>query len=228
MLIIPDVLKREQVRHVLDVLARSQFVDGRVTAGEMARDVKRNLQFKRPENQPVEIEQIVGRALMLNRTFQDFAMPKHMAPPTFSKYEPGMEYGTHVDTPLMGHGATMRSDLSLTVFLSDPADYDGGELTVETGFGEQAVKLPPGWVVVYSSTTLHRVRPVTRGARLVGLSWVQSFVKDEGMREILYDIAIATQALDKPPEGSEAEHRLAIKNRLYKAYANLVRRQAEV
>jgi PKHD-type hydroxylase len=162
------------------------------------------------------------------RTFQDFALPKQLAPPTFSKYEPGMEYGTHVDTPLMGHGATMRSDLSLTVFLSDPSSYDGGELTVETGVGEQTVKLPPGWAVVYTSTTLHRVRPVTRGARLVGLSWVQSFVKDEGMREILHDIAVATQALDKPPEPSEAEHRQAIKNRLYKAYANLVRRQAEV
>jgi PKHD-type hydroxylase len=228
MLVIPDVLKQEQVRHVLDVLARSPFVDGRATAGEMARDVKRNLQFKRPDNQPVEIEQIVGRALMLNRTFQDFAMPKHLAPPTFSKYEPGMEYGTHVDTPLMGHGATMRSDLSLTVFLSDPASYGGGELTVETGFGEQAVKLPPGWVVVYTSTALHRVSPVTRGARLVGLSWVQSFIKDEGMREILYDIAVATQALDKPGGAADAAHVLAIKNRLYKAYANLMRRQAEV
>jgi PKHD-type hydroxylase len=219
---IPQVLSRDQAARILDVLAGGDFVDGRLSAGEMARDVKHNLEYQRPENKPTEIDQMVGTGLMGSRTFHDFALPKQIAPPIFSRYEPGMEYGTHVDTALMGRTSVIRSDLSLTLFLSDPASYDGGELTVETTFGEQQVKLPPGPAVVYASTTLHRVAPVTRGARIVALSWVQSYVRDEGMREILFDLAIATQALDTG--GSPGD----IKNRLYKTYANLMRREAEV
>lgn len=225
---IPQVLKRDEVQHILGVLDGGEFVDGKLSAGAMAREVKRNLEYQRPENKPTKIDQIVGRGLLANRTFQDFVLPKQIAPPIFSKYEPGMEYGLHVDTPLMGQQSVIRSDLSLTLFLSDPTSYDGGELTVLTAYGEQMVKLPSGDAVVYQSTSLHRVTPVTRGARIVALSWVQSYVKDEGMREVLHDIALATQALDQPPEGSEAEHRYAIKNRLFKAYANLMRRQADV
>ncbi len=219
---IPGVLSRDQAAHILDVLAAGEFVDGRLSAGEMARDVKRNLEYQRPENKPTEIDQIVGAGLLGNRTFQDFALPNRIAPPIFSRYEPGMEYGTHVDTALMGRAAVIRSDLSLTLFLSDPASYDGGELTIETAHGDQQVKLPPGDAVVYASTTLHRVAPVTSGMRIVALSWVQSYVRDAGMRDILHDLSSATQALDRG--GPPAE----IKNRLFKAYANLMRREAEV
>ena len=215
----PEVLSRDQTARILGVLATGEFVDGRLSAGEMARDVKRNLEYQRPENKPTEIDQIVGAGLLGNRAFQDFALPKHIAPPIFSRYEPGMEYGTHVDTALMGRTNVIRSDLSLTLFLSDPASYDGGELTAS---GEQQVKLPPGDVVVYASTTLHRVAPVTRGARVVALSWVQSYVRDEGMRDILHDLSSATQALDGGGSATD------IKNRLFKAYANLMRCEAEV
>ncbi len=225
---IPQLLNREEVQHILAVLERGEFVDGRLSAGELSREVKHNLEYKRPEDKTTEIDQIVGRGLLGNRMFQDFALPKHITPPIYSRYEPGMEYGLHVDTPLMGKTSVIRSDLSVTLFLSDPTTYDGGELAVDTTYGEQMVKLPPGDAVVYLSTSLHRVAAVTRGQRIAALSWVQSFVKDEGMREVLFDIAQATQALDHPPEESEAEHLHTIKNRLFKAYANLMRRHADV
>ncbi len=219
---IPGVLSRDQATCILDVLATGEFVDGRLSAGEMARDVKRNLEYQRPENKPTEIDQIVGAGLLGNRAFQDFALPRHIAPPIFSRYEPGMEYGSHVDTALMGRASVIRSDLSLTLFLSDPASYDGGELTIETAAGERQIKLASGDAVVYASTTLHRVAPVTRGARVVALSWVQSYVRDEGMRDILHDLSSATQALDGGGSATD------IKNRLFKAYANRMRREAEV
>ncbi len=219
---IPGVLSRDQATCILDVLATGEFVDGRLSAGEMAREVKRNLEYQRPENKPTEIDQIVGAGLLANRAFQDFALPRHIAPPIFSRYEPGMEYGSHVDTALMGRASVIRSDLSLTLFLSDPASYDGGELTIETAAGERRIKLASGDAVVYASTTLHRVAPVTGGVRVVALSWVQSYVRDQGMREILHDLSSATQALDGDASTTD------IKNRLFKAYANLMRREAEV
>ena len=135
-----------------------------------------------------------------------------------------MAYGPHVDTPLMGRQSVIRTDLALTLFLSDPASYGGGELTVAAEYGEQAIKLPAGDAVVYPATSLHHVTPVTDGARTVALGWVQSYVRDAGMREILHDIQQATQALDAVSD----EGLPAIKTRLFKAYANLMRRAAEV
>jgi PKHD-type hydroxylase len=220
---IPQMLKRDEVDHILNVLRDGQFVDGKLSAGHMARDVKNNLEYQRPDNEPAEIDGIVGRALLASNTFQDFALPKQIAPPIYSKYVPGMDYGTHVDAPLMGQQSMLRSDLSMTLFLSDPTSYDGGELTVGTTFGDQEVKLAPGDAVLYPSTTLHRVQPVTRGERIVVLSWIQSFIKDEGMREIMFDLATASRQLQQP--GADLGE---LGNRFYKVYANLMRRQAEV
>ena len=217
---IPQILKRDEVDHILNALRGGQFVDGKLSAGEMAREVKNNLEYQRPGNEPVEIDQIVGRALMTNNIFQDFALPKEIATPIYSKYALGMEYGEHVDSPLMPN---LRSDLSMTLFLSDPTSYDGGELTVGTSFGDQEIKLAAGDAVLYQSTTLHRVQPVTRGERIVVLSWIQSFIKDEGMREIMFDLATASRQLREPGANNEQ-----IGNQLYKVYANLLRRQAEV
>lgn len=221
---IPDVLTADEVRHARDFLSRGKFVDGRHTAAAMANEVKNNLEYQRPEQKMTEIDQLVMSRLMQNDIFQDFALPKLLAPPIFSQYREGMEYGTHVDTPLMGQNGLMRSDLSLTLFLCDPADYDGGELTVETPFGDQTTKLPAGHAVVYQSTSLHRVQPVTRGVRLVALSWVQSCVQDEGIREVLFDLSTASRELNEKQGGEDMK---AIKDRLFKAYANLVRRHAE-
>ena len=225
---IPQVLSGHDAGRILDELSTGQFVDGKLSAGEMARGVKNNLEYRRPENKVTEIDQIVGRGLLGNRTFQEFAIPKQFAPPIFSRYDVGMEYGLHVDTAILGQNAPQRSDLSVTVFLSDPESYDGGELTVETPFGEQQVKLPPGDAVLYSSTSLHRVAPVTRGTRFVALTWVQSYIRDEAIRTVLYDITLASRKLDEPPEGTEEAHRFEIKNRLYKAYSNLMRHESDL
>ncbi len=223
---IPNVLKRDEVQHILGVLATGQFVDGKLSVADTARDVKRNLEYKRPGEETTEIDQIVGRGLLTNQIFQDFVLPKQIAPPIFSRYDPGMEYGLHVDNPIMGQRAIIRSDMSTTIFLSDPTSYDGGELTVQTTYGEQAVKLPPGDAVVYPSTSLHRVQEVTRGSRLVALTWSQSLVKDEGMREILFDLSAASRDLAARP--AAGEDMTEIKDRLFKVYANLMRRQADV
>ena len=217
---IPQMLKRDEVDYLLNSLRGGRFVDGSLSAGEMARDVKNNLEFERPGKDPVEIDGIVARAMMANGIFQDYALPKQIAPPIYSKYVPGMEYGEHVDAPIMAH---LRTDLSMTLFLSDPTTYDGGELTIGTAFGDQEVKLAPGDAVLYQSTTLHRVQPVTRGERIAVLSWIQSRIQDEGMREILFDLSSASRQLRKPNSDKEQ-----IENRLFKVYANLMRRQADV
>lgn len=220
---IPQMLKRDEVSHILNVLQSGQFVDGKLSAGEMARDVKNNLEFQRPGQDPIDIDGIVVRAMMNNPIFQDFALPNQIAPTIYSKYAPGMEYGEHVDSPLMGQQPKLRSDLSMSLFLSDPTTYDGGELTVGSSVGDQEIKLGPGDAVLYQSTTLHRVQPVTRGERLVVLSWIQSHVRDEGMREILFDLATASRGLQQP--GADLQK---LSNQFYKVYANLLRRQAEV
>ena len=225
---IPNVLGRDDVSRILDVLATGEFVDGKLSAGDMARDVKHNLEYKRPEDKPTEIDQMVGRALLGNDLFQNFVLPKQIAPPIFSRYDIGMEYGLHVDTPLMGTKSPFRSDMSLTLFLSDPTSYDGGELTIHTSFGEQAVKLPAGDAVVYQSTTLHRVAPVTRGSRIVALTWIQSLVKDEGMREVLYDISLAIRGLREESWEAGTPDLMTVKNNLFKAFSNLMRRSADV
>lgn len=217
---IPQILKPDEVDQILDVLGGGQFVDGRLSAGEMARDVKNNLEFQRPGNDAIEIDRVIGRALLANNIFQDYALPKQIATPIYSKYVPGMEYGEHVDSPLMGH---IRSDLSMTLFLADPTSYDGGELTIRTSFGDQQVKLPAGDAVLYRSTALHRVQPVTRGERIVALSWIQSQIKDEGMREIIFDLAVASRQLHEP--GADTKD---VGNQLFKVYANLMRRHVDV
>jgi PKHD-type hydroxylase len=228
MIILPGVLDRNQVTRILDVLSKGEFVDGRLSAGDMARDVKNNLEYRQADPQDNEIHQTVLKGLSENEQFQNFAMPKQIVPPVFSRYDVGMEYGLHVDSPIMGRKVAFRSDLSSTIFLSDPTTYDGGELVIETTFGEQPVKLAPGDAVVYMSTTLHRVAPVTRGARIVALTWVQCLVKDEGIREVLYDIQTAARNLGDGKNGVGAAEVVKTKDRLYKAYSNLMRRSADV
>ena len=225
---IPDVLSAAEISSVLDVIANGKFVDGSATAGANGIGIKYNLEFQRPENKLTEIDRLVVSRLMENETFQDFAMPKNIAPPIFSKYEVGMEYGSHVDAPLVGQNSVIRSDLSFTVFLSAPDSYDGGELTIQSGFGEQEIKLPAGHAVVYQSTSLHRVKPVSRGSRIVALGWLQSVVQDEGMREVLFDLTCASRRVSEiAPAGSNSDM-VDVRDHLNKAYANLMRRQADI
>ena len=201
LLFIADVIDQATVGRLRDWLAGAKFVDGRATAGADARKVKQNEQVDRSDPTLTEMQDLVMEKLWANSLFMMAAQPKKMRPPLFSRYVPGMEYGNHVDNALMGG---MRTDISLTLFLSDPADYDGGELVIDSPGGEQDVKLDPGSAVIYASTALHRVNPVRRGQRLAAVTWVRSMVRDPSSREVLFDLETVlhklTDQLGKTPE----------------------------
>jgi PKHD-type hydroxylase len=220
---IGDVLTFEELDKVRAGFAAMTFVDGKATAGHRAKRVKHNLQADRAQSpQAAEVEEIILAALRRNAEFKRTALPRHIRPPLFSRYERGMHYGRHVDDAVMGSSHRARSDLSLTIFVSDPQDYDGGELVIETPFGEQEVKLPAGAAVVYASSTLHRVAAVTRGRRLAAVTWVQSLVRDPAAREILHDLDLVRRACNRlAPDAPETD--LA-----YKTYVNLMRMWSEV
>jgi PKHD-type hydroxylase len=216
--IIP-VLEPAQVAHVLDVLKSHPFADGRATAHGGARDVKNNLQAERAGDSLAALDRLVTDALYSNSLFQAFAFPKRIRPPVFSRYEPGMQYGAHVDGAIMNdQGSMLRADLSVTVFLSQPESYDGGELVIEMPFGEEEIKLAAGEAVIYPSDTVHRVAPVTRGARMAAVTWVQTAVRDSHMRTLLFDLHRAIQQVE-----AGADPMLL----LSKSYHNLLRLSAE-
>ncbi|MGE0151387.1 MAG: Fe2+-dependent dioxygenase [Reyranellaceae bacterium] len=189
---IGELLAQDQVERLRELMEQTRFVDGRETAGQLARQVKRNNQVDSDDERLPEMRRIVADALEKNRLFYSAARPKHVKPPMFSRYVPGMEYGNHVDDAIM---AGMRTDLSFTLFLSTPESYDGGELVIDSTAGEQDIKLPAGSAVLYPSTSLHRVAPVTRGERLAAVTWIRSFIRDPARREILFDLDRVQDAL---------------------------------
>lgn len=218
---IPRLLDRDELEKIRRVVDAGSFGDGKATAGYRAKRVKHNLQLeKTPADAKFLSEAILG-ALKSSAEFNAAAVPKRIRPPLISRYEPGMEYGDHVDDAIMDKANPFRSDVSVTVFLNDPTEYDGGELTIVGSFGDQGCKLPAGDAVVYPSSSLHRVAPVTRGHRLAAVTWVQSLVRDPAKREILYDLnrirLTMSRALADAPE-TDLAHR---------AYSNLLRRWAE-
>lgn len=187
---IPGILGKEDLQTTRDGLAKCRFVDGKATAGVQAGGVKNNLETV-PSREMMEIARIVYAGLVSNETFNQFALPRKLLPPIFSRYEIGMEYGSHSDVGMMHIDqpeAATRTDLSLTVFLSDPDDYDGGELVIDTNVGRNEFKLAAGDVVVYPCHYLHWVAPITRGVRYAAVSWVQSYVRAADHREILYEL----------------------------------------
>ena len=218
LIMIANVLDAENVQWLRDNLAQVRYVDGRQTAGREARLVKRNDQVDRADPLLARMQDLVTDRLLDHQLFRMAARPHLVRPPLFSRYEPGMAYGSHVDDAIMGG---MRTDLSVTVFLSDPEDYDGGELVIESTAGEQDVKLAAGDAVVYPTTFLHRVAPVTKGERLAAVTWVRSLVRDSAKSEMLFDLETARHALferlGKTPE----------LDLLAKTQSNLLRRWAE-
>lgn len=212
-LVVP-ILSADEVQKLQTELTSATFIDGKATAVGAAKDVKQNLQMQR--SGASSLDEIIFAALKQNREFQDFAIPKRVLPPTYSRYEPGMHYGSHVDGAIMGAPHPIRTDLAMTIFLSPPDSYDGGELAIEMAFGEQEIKLNSGEAVVYSATTMHRVAPVTRGVRMVAVTWVQSAVRDERLRSILFDLSKATHQA----EGAGDKSTLTV---LSKCYHNLLR-----
>ncbi|WP_293251338.1 MULTISPECIES: Fe2+-dependent dioxygenase [unclassified Microcoleus] len=217
-----NILNSEELRVIVDRLKNAEFVDGKLTAGWYAQQVKNNAQLKNDAAPTQELRNLVNQALKRNSLFQIAARPKAIRPIMFSRYQGGMYYGTHIDNAIMGDEELMRSDLSLTLFLSDPATYTGGELVIESTQGEQAFKLDAGSMVVYPTTTLHRVEPVTEGERLAAVSWVQSLVRDAHKREILFDLDTVRDTLFQK-SGKTAEFDL-----LSKSIANLLRKWADV
>ncbi len=185
---IPGVLKKEELETVLRELSEGAYEDGRASAGVLAREVKNNLQAKRDAEVVRKCGPTMLEALRRNGMFYSAALPLRVHGPIFNRYDIGMTYGLHVDNAIMGEQVSVRSDVSATLFLSAPDQYDGGELVIQENHGDQRIKLPAGSLVVYSSTSAHRVEPVTRGSRLAAIFWVQSMVRDEPKREILFDL----------------------------------------
>ena len=220
---ISGVLPPEEVEKIVAKLDSESFVDGRATAGRYARDVKQNQQLSSQSAVADDLKKAIAQALQQHPLIQMAARPKVMRPVMISRYQPGMTYGSHVDNALMGNASSIiRTDLSLTLFLSDPANYAGGELVIESHQGEQGFKLDAGSAVLYPSSTLHRVEPVTEGARLAAVTWIQSFVRDPSQREILFDLDTVRQSLFEQ-QGKSNEFDL-----LAKSISNLLRLWSEV
>jgi len=215
---IGELMDRETRARLTGLMERAAFVDGRVTAGALARQVKNNNQVDSDDERMPEMRRIVTECLEANPLFHSAARPRHVRPPLFSRYVPGMEYGNHVDDAIMNG---MRMDLSFTLFLSDPDSYDGGELVIDNPTGEQEIKLPAGSAVLYPATSLHRVAPVTRGQRLAAVTWIRSLIRDAQQREILFDLDRVQDSLFKRGGKSMETDLLA------KTQSNLLRLWAE-
>ncbi len=222
---IPDVLTKAELADAQRRLSSAAWGDGRMTAGHQSAKVKHNAQLPQESEEARALGQMVLRALERNALFVTAALPLHVFPPLFNKYEPGMEFGAHVDNAvraLPGSRHQIRTDVSATLFLNAPEDYDGGELIVEDTYGRHGVKLPAGHMVLYPSTSLHRVTPVTRGARIASFFWIQSMVRDDGERRLLFDLDRAIVELGT----ATPDHPTAVK--LTAIYHNLIRKWGEV
>jgi PKHD-type hydroxylase len=215
-IVIGNVLSAEEVDLVRATLAQATFVDGRETAGFAARQVKHNRQIS--DRKAETVRKLVEERILAHDVFALAVRPKALTPILFSRYEPGMRYGSHVDDPLM---QGLRTDVSFTLFLSDPESYDGGELVIEGASGEDAVKLVAGSLIAYPSTALHRVAEVTRGERLAAVGWARSYVRDGAQRELLFELDTARRQLFAR-EGKSAEYDL-----VSKSLANLMRMWAD-
>jgi PKHD-type hydroxylase len=221
---IPNVLTPEQLRHVRRELDHADWTDGRQTVGAQGAQVKHNLQL--PEASPVRdaLGRLILDALARHPLYHAAALPLRMLAPRFNRYEGGGHYGFHVDGAVMAlpDGNQLRSDISCTLFLAEPEEYDGGELVINDTYGEHEVKLPAGDLILYPSSSLHEVRPVTRGARLAAFFWIQSLVRDDNRRRLLFDLDVAIQTLTANP--STDRHALLS---LTGVYHNLLRQWSE-
>jgi PKHD-type hydroxylase len=222
---IPGVLTAEQVATARQMLDAAAWVDGRVTAGHQSARAKENMQL--PEDHPTsrQLGDMILAALQRNSLFISAALPLRVFPPLFNRYQGGQSFGNHVDNAIRqapGGGMRIRTDLSATLFLAQPEEYDGGELMVEDTYGVHSVKLPAGHMVLYPSTSLHNVRPVTRGARIASFFWIQSMVRDDGERTLLFDLDGAIQRVASEIPNSPAPVQLTA------VYHNLLRRWADM
>jgi PKHD-type hydroxylase len=221
---VPKVLTDAQVARCRELMERASWVDGRVTAGHQSAKAKDNLQIPEGSREAREMGDLIVAALERNPLFISAALPQRVFPPLFNCYRPGMAFGAHVDNAVRqvtGTPYRLRTDLSTTLFLSRPEEYDGGELVVEDTYGAHSVKLPAGDAILYPATSLHRVNPVTRGSRLASFFWIQSMIRDDGRRTLLFDLDMAiNQAAEAIPD-----HPAVVA--LTSCYHNLLRAWAE-
>jgi len=224
---IPNVLTPDEVRYCRQRLESSNWVDGRITAGDLAAKSKLNLQIPVDSAEAHELGEFVLAALGRNPSYHSAALPLRVLPPMFNRYEGGMTFGSHVDNAIRTvpgtGGMRIRADVSSTLFLTDPDEYDGGELIIKDLYGNHTVKLPAGCMVVYPASSLHAVTPVTRGARWASFFWAQSMVKDDGQRTMLYELDLAIIDIRKRL-GDDNDAVLSLVNH----YHNLLRRWAEL
>ena len=224
---VPQVLTPDQVAHCRDRLAAAAWADGRITAGHQSGKAKDNAQL--PETDPVarELGGLVLEALARNSTFFSAALPRRIYPPLFNRYDGGQSFGFHVDNAIRydrsrGGAEPVRTDLSATLFLAEPDEYDGGELVMEDTYGTHRVKLQAGDLVLYPGTSLHQVTPVTRGERIASFFWIQSMVREDAQRRLMFDLDVSIRRLtqDLP------DHPALVQ--LTGVYHNLLRRWTDV
>lgn len=218
LLLVPDILKADELALVRALLDGARFVDGRLSAGTAARRVKKNEELETGAEDLERLNRVVMGGLARHPAYRAGALPLHVASPIYARYRPGMTYGDHLDDPIMGaDGVKFRSDVAITLFLNSPDEYDGGELVIRTAAGDQVIKAAAGDAVFYPAGHIHQVNPVTRGERRVAITWVQSLVRDPARRELLYGLNAAREKLlQTAPEAAET-------GQVNAAYLNLIR-----
>lgn len=224
LLAIPNVLTPEQVAEGRRILDAAEWIDGRDTAGHQGARVKNNEQLPLRSAAAEHVGQMILKALANEPLFMSAALPARILPPMFNRYGVGQTFGTHVDGAIrmMGNGNSVRTDVSCTLFFSAPEEYDGGELIIEATYGSKSIKLPAGHMILYPSTSLHRVNPVTRGVRVCSFFWLQSMIRDDTRRALLFDMDVAIQRL----AAQQPDHPSVVQ--LTGVYHNLLRQWAEV
>ena len=220
---IQNVLGSEELKHIRELLNDARFIDGRLSAGTTARKVKNNQELPADDKLHQQLNNIIMNRLFQHPVFQSAVLPHRMATPFYARYTQGMSYGEHVDDPVMGPmNGRYRTDVSMTLFLNEPEDYDGGETVIHTQTGEQKIKLKAGDAVTYPSGSLHHVAEVSRGTRLVAVSWVQSMIRDPAQRELLFNLHKSRESLQKKyPDDEEIV-------KIDHTYINLVRMWSEI
>jgi len=222
---IAKLLNADQIAQIVAMMDGARYKEGRETGGAAIQDIKNNQQVDRENSDGVaEADKLLLAALAGNGSLRASVLPKRILPPYYVKYTPGMAYGAHVDNPMMAAetgGPALRTDVSVTVFLNAPEDYDGGELQIKGDMGDAKIKLPAGDAVVYPTGAIHQVLPVTKGERRVAVSWMQSMIADPTRRRIVYELDLVCQSLHAKMPNSD-EHRALMRN-----YGNLLRLWAE-
>ncbi|NOX09255.1 MAG: Fe2+-dependent dioxygenase [Gammaproteobacteria bacterium] len=220
---ISQLLNTEQLDQARSILNKAHFINGKMSAGMKAEQVKNNEELAAGDPAINSLNQIIMNTLVKHPVYLNAALPHRIASPFYARYTQGMHYGFHVDDPVMGPvGQRYRTDVSITVFINNPEDYDGGEIEIRTSFGQRKIKLAAGDAVIYPSSSLHQVTEVTRGERLVAVTWVQSMIRDPAQREILYELGIVREKMLREDPDSEETARIDI------SYVNLLRMWSEV